>query len=253
MAGLQSWVTSTEEQVGEHLLRHLVATQNDLNAGVDWAASVIPGEYASLERIASLLDRLGKSAAANYLKTKLPTGPTARSGDLGEIIGAHFTASELGYPTVSRLRWKDHREMAMRGDDVIGVRVPEAGPIEFLKAEAKSRASLDTKTVEEADAALRRDNGRPSPHALLFVADRLHEQGDVVLADAICDAQLAHGIAEEQVEQLLFTFTDSDPRNLLRTNTQDYHEKVRRLAVGLQVRGHQAFIAAVYAKVIANA
>jgi hypothetical protein len=252
MVSLRSWVTSTDEQVGGHLLRHMVA-QDDVSAGVDWAAAVIPGEYASPTRIALLLERLGKSAAAEYLRNKLPIEKKSRSGDLGEIIGAHFTASELGYPTVSRLRWKDHREMAMRGDDIIGVRMPETGPVEFLKGEAKSRASLDTATVDDADLALRSDNGLPSPHALAFVADRLHEQGDDVLANLIDDAQLVRGIAEHQVEQLLFTFTGGDPRNLLRTNTKAYQEAVQRLVVGLQVRGHPAFVAAVYAKVIADA
>jgi hypothetical protein len=253
MGSLESWVTFTDEQVGKHLLRHMVPAQDDVSAGVEWAAAVIPDEYASPDRIARIFERLGKSAAADYLKNKLPTSKTARSGDLGEIIGARFAEGELGYPTVSRLRWKDHREMAMRGDDIIGVRMPETGPIEFLKGEVKSRASLDTDTVEAADLALRSDNGLPSSHALAFIADRLHEQGDDALADKIDDAQLVHSITEQQVVQLLFTFTGSNPRNLLRTNTKAYREAVRRLAVGLEIRRHQAFVADVYAKVIADA
>ena len=253
MVSLQSWVTSTDEQVGDHLLRHMVTTQDGVEIGVKWAAEVVPGEYASPARVAAILESLGKPAAAAYLKNKLPTGKAARSGDLGEIIGTQLVASELGYPTVSRLRWKDHREMAMRGDDIIGVRLPEAGPVQFLKGEAKSIASPDTRTIEDADRALQNDDGRPSPHALEFVADRLHEQGDDDLGRAIDNALLAQGITEQQVEQLLFTFTGGNPSNLLRTNMQAYAGAIRRLAVGPQVREHQEFVAAVYAKVIADA
>lgn len=126
------------------MLRHMLATQDDVEVGVSWAAAVLPGEYAFPTRIANILESLGKPAAATYLKSKLPTGRKARSGDLGEIIGTHYATGDLGYAAVSRLRWKDHREMAMRGDDIIGVRLPETGPVQFLKGEAKSLASLDT-------------------------------------------------------------------------------------------------------------
>lgn len=254
MVSLRSWVTSTQVQLGAHLLQHMVATRDeDVRAGVDWAAAALPAAYASLERLAGILETSGKPAAAAYLRTKLPTTKNIRSGDLGEVIGKEVATSELGYTAVAKLRWKDHREMAMRGDDMIGVRVPETGPLEFLKGEAKSIDSLDTRTVEAADRALRADNGLPSSHALAFVADRLHGQGDDALARLIDKAQLEDGISHQQVEQLLFAFTGSNPRNLLQTNTEAYHEPVRRLAVGLQVRDHQAFVAAVYDKAVTDA
>ncbi|MGA4545155.1 Hachiman antiphage defense system protein HamA [Uniformispora flossi] len=253
MASLQAWVRSTDEQVGSHLLRHMVATQDGVEVGVHWAAEAVPGAYVSPKRVADILESLGKPAAATFLKSRLPTGRKARSGDLGEIIGAQIVTSELGYPTVSRLRWKDHREMAMRGDDIIGVRLPDSGAVQFLKGEAKSIASLDMRTVEDADRALQGDDGRPSPHALQFVAERLHEQGDDALGRAVDAALLVHGITEQQVVQLLFTFTGGNPCNLLRTNTKAYSGAIRRFVVGLQVRGHQEFVAAVYDKVVADA
>lgn len=231
----------------------MVASPSTIEVGVDWAAGLIPGQYAAPDRIADILNDLGKPAAAKYLQGKLPTSKQIRSGDLGEIIGSQFAVLELGYRVVERLRWKDHREMAMRGDDLIGVRVGTDGTLELLKGEAKSRVSLRRRTVTEADEALKRDRGRPSPHALTFVADRLRELGEDVLANLVDDAQLVTGITHKQVEQLLFTFTENDPRNLLRTNTTGYRGRVKRIAVGLQVLGHQAFIANVYSKAIKNA
>lgn len=251
--GMQSWATSTDEALGSHLLRHLVASVRSVDSAVAWAASVVPGEYVDPARMARILTDAGKPVAAAYLKDKLPCGKKSRSGDLGEILGKRFVTDELGYRATCRLRWKDHREMAMRGDDIIGVRTNATGTVEFLKGEVKSRAQLKTATVVEADRALRSDMGRPSPHALAFVADRLDEQGEEKLARAIINAQLVQGIASKQVKQLLFTFTGSDPRNLLRTNTQAYRGAVRRLAVGLQVPDHQGFVARVYAEVIADA
>lgn len=250
---MHSWATSTEEKLGSHRLRHLLADATGVKTGVDRAVSAVTGEYADPDVVADVLASLGKTAAASYVRNKLPVGTRARSGDLGEIIGAHFATEELGYRTIRRLRWKDHREMAMRGDDIIGVRATSTGTLRFLKGEVKSRARLTTATVTEADLALRRDKGRPSPHSLEFIVDRLYQQDEKDLARAILSAQLVQGIAARQVDQLLFTFTGSDPRNLLRTNTNAYQEAVRRLVVGLQVPDHQGFIATVYTTVIANA
>jgi hypothetical protein len=253
MTRIRSWATETNEDIGDHTLIHLEQADASSNAGVDWAASSMPRHYVASDRIAGVLARLGKAAAAEFLENKLPTGTRARSGELGEVIAAQYAARELGYRTITRLRWKDHREMAMRGDDIIGIRTTRAGSIEFLKGESKSRARLGAGAVSEADAGLKRDHGRPSPHALEFIADRLHERGDDELAAAIDEALLVKRIKQSQVLQLLFTFTGNNPRALLRTNTSSYRGRIRRLAVGLQVPAHQAFIASVYSKVIEDA
>lgn len=253
MAPLSSWTTSTREPLSPHAMVHLAAPATTIGLGIDWAAEQIPHQYAGPGRVAAILAELGKTAAAEYLEGKLPTSKRTRSGDLGEILGAQYAVLELGFRVVERLRWKDHREMSMRGDDLVGVRARTNGTLEVLKGEAKSRVALGTATVTDADVALKRDRGRPSPHALSFVADRLHELGEHALANLVDDAQLATGLSQQQVVQLLFTFTGNDPRNLLRTNTTAYRGRVKRLAVGLQVSEHQAFIANVYSKAIADA
>lgn len=253
MVGIQSWTTSTSENVGVHEVVHLAATELSAQEGIAWAARAVPRHYASTERMSRILVSLGKPAAAKFLENKLPTGSRTRSGDLGEIIGAQYAARELGYRTIARLRWKDHREMAMRGDDLLGFRLTAAGEVEFLKGEAKSRARLGATTVAEADEALRRDNGRPSPHALEFVADRLHERGQDELAAKIDRALLVTRIRQQEVLHFLFTFTGTNPNTILRSSTEAYRGRIRRVAVGLQVPAHQAFIAAVYEKVMARA
>jgi hypothetical protein len=232
---------------------HMIAPPATIGVGVDWAAEQIPNQYASPARIAVVLADLGKPAAARYLHKKLPLSKRTRSGDLGEIIGARYAKLEMGFRVVERLRWKDHREMSMRGDDLVGARVGTSGTLELLKGEAKSRVVLGGTAVTDADVALKRDRGRPSPHALSFVADRLHELGEHTLANLVDKAQLATGISQRQVVQLLFTFTGNDPRNLLRANTAAHRGRVQRIAVGLQVSAHQEFIANVYSKAIADA
>jgi hypothetical protein len=252
MTNISEWSTLTDEKVGRHHLQHVTTDPADLPKGVEWAAAALPEQYASPKQIARRMKMLGKEAAAKYIANKLPVTKRARSADLGEILGSAFADENLGYSVIARLRWKDHREMAMRGEDIIGVRPSAKHDAEFLKGEVKSRARLAKNAVDDAEIALDKDNGRPSAHALEFIADRLHEEGEDDLADLIDRATLASGISRAQVAHLLFTFSGNDPRTLLRDNLSAYKGQIRRLAVGMQVQEHQKFIADAYGQVIAD-
>jgi hypothetical protein len=248
------WCDEGEQAVGDHQLCLLTARAAQLNAGRDAVALAVPTNYASEERIADLLERLGKPASAAFIRQKLPEGPQIRSGDLGEILATEYVAGQAVYAVpIRRLRWKDHRNMAMRGDDLIGLRIPEEGPpLEFLKCESKSRAALPSVTLGEARTALDKDGGLPAPHALSFVADRLRETGNVGLANMIDDAQLRDGILPRQVCHLLFVFCGNNPQNLMTINLQGYGGAIPQTYVGLRVATHQQFIRDVYTKVIAD-
>jgi len=54
---------------------------------------------------------------------------------------------------VKRLRWKNHREIPVRGDEVTGIQQPENGErIRFLKVEAKSKAAFNARTAAPPNA-----------------------------------------------------------------------------------------------------
>ena len=141
--------------------------------------------------------------------------------------------------------------MAMRGDDVIGILVNQDNQtIKFLKAEAKSNQSLSRNVLTKARNELDLDEGLPAPHALEFVAERLRETGSQDLADLIEKAQLVDGIANSQVEHLLFTFTASNPETLQKEAFEDYSGNIKQSSVGFQVSDHQELIGSVYKGVL---
>jgi hypothetical protein len=242
-----SWCDIDKDEVNGHDLRLLIAKDPELKSIVWALAGTLPAHYAAPQRIAAILKKFGKEKAAAFIASKIPTSKTGKSSDLGEIFSTEYidAHTRFGAP-IKRLRWRDHREVAMRGDDVIGIDASEKGPVWLLKAEAKSRASLKTQTVEEARAALNRDDGLPSPHALGFVAERLHEIGNETLGDLIDDIQLNKQIKRTHVEHLLFTFSGNAPRDFLAADLESYRGKIRQNSVGLRVKGHQDFIAEVY-------
>jgi Cap4 SAVED domain len=255
MVGFNNWCSAQNLTVGAHSLRVLSDRPTELANGRTAIAAAIPGHYASEEHIARNLARLGKPAAAEFVTQKLPTSKSIRSGDLGEILATEYISEQTPFMVpIRRLRWKDHRNMAMRGDDVIALQLDaNSRRLRFLKAEAKSRATLPAGVVNEARAALDKDSGLPSAHALSFVSARLMDIGNTDLVDAIDAAQLKDGIPANSVTHLLFTFSGNDPTVHLQSSLQGYRGNISQIGVGLRVSTHADFVRAVYDLVIFNA
>ena len=205
MVQFNDWCDSADTPLGNHHVRVMTARPADAAIGIQVTATAVPAHYAAEERIAAALARLGKVAAAQMITNLLPQTPQIRSGDLGEIYATEWIDAHSGYRApIKRLRWKDHRNMAMRGDDVIGMLLdPATQRLRFLKTEAKSRIALRAQTLEEARTGLDKDGGLPSSHALSFISARLMELGtDAPLVDAIDEALYRHGIPPESVKHL---------------------------------------------------
>ena len=250
---LDDWCDDAPAPAGAHQLRVLTARPADLAHGVEGIAARIPDHYASEEHVARVLDRLGKSAAAAFIREKLPTTKSIRSGDLGEILATEYIDEKTQYEApIKRLRWKDHRNMALRGDDVIGLRVADDNTLHFLKTEAKSRVNLAGGVLAEARTVLDKHNGLPSPHALEFISEQLLTFGDTDLADAIDDALLKTGITPDKVCHLLFTFCGNDPTTKLQIALNGYGGTISQMGVGLRVSTHAAFVKDIYEKVITD-
>ena len=141
--------------------------------------------------------------------------------------------------------------MAMRGDDVIGIRITEGAgqQISYIKVEAKSSKALSSDKLQKAREELDQNDGKPSTHALVFISDRIREHGNVKLADVILKSTLTHGIKNNQVKHLLFTLTQSPEslvENLLRITTATFPQK----AIHFRIDNHQKMINDTYQEVL---
>jgi hypothetical protein len=143
--------------------------------------------------------------------------------------------------------------MAMRGDDILAYRLDDVLGIRFLKGEVKSSARLREDTVSKARIALLANGGRPTPHALAFISDRLAESGNHTESDLLDEYSLRTRIKIQQISHLLFVFTGNDPRPLLTTDLESYKGRITQRSVGVRVVTHQQFIKDVFEKVVADA
>ena len=197
----------------------------------------------------NILKKWGFNKIAAYIALKVPDTKTGKSGDLGEILATEYIKSgTLPYEVpINRLKWKDSRDLPMRGEDVIGFIFNEK-PLRFLKAEAKSRKKLSRDVVAEARAALEKNSGLPLPYTLSFIMERLFESEQDNKAEQIEEYLNNILPKRSQVAHLIFTFSGNDPSGLLEEDAKQAKKTFIHYSVGLRANQHQELIEAVFRK-----
>lgn len=214
-------------------------------------AETIRSHYDRLERIAEDVERLGYTVAAKILSEAMPQTAKGRSGDLGEILATELVEEEIGLRVpVRRLRYKDGRNMAMRGDDFIGAGYGgKDEKLWLLKGEAKSNKKLGKSTVTSARKVLDRDSGRCTPDSLLFVANRLLESNDPdenALGRDLRDEVGVKSLRADRIDHMLFTVSGNGPHASLKEDLDAAGTNRDQYVVNIHVEDHQDFIAAMY-------
>lgn len=241
------WYGLTTKQSGRKTLLRLVAPKKVSRNALDQLAHRARSHYISDEHIDTHLDNLGYQGTAKMLRHLYPRTARARSGDLGEILGTEMVEEHCGYRVpIRKLRHKDHREQPMRGEDIIGIR-DRNGSLGILKGEAKSANSLSSTVIESARLGLEANDGRPSAHALAFVAHRLLDSqsgSDQALGSAIA-AGCVKSIPKERVAHCLFALTGNRAKALAH-DFRDADGTREQFVVQLQIHDQPRFIRRIY-------
>ena len=213
-------------------------------------AATVASHYDEPQRLIDRIGRIGYQKTAAHLASILPQTKKARSGDMGEILATEAVPEFLRpfRVPIKRLRWKDAREQAMRGEDLIAVDIA-AQPVRFIKGESKSRLALAPGVIGEARAALNSNDGRPSQHAMSFIMNRLFESGEEALALIFEDYLLNRRIPLQQLMHLIFTLSGNDATVAHTDDLAACDGTVERRTIALRIEDHQEFIASVFDEV----
>ena len=237
--------------VDNHAYGDLVS--NDDAAGINAVSASLGQKYAEVDMLVHIAEQFGKQGVSAFLTNKFPTKASARSGDLGEIMATAYLYEHCSYAVgPSRLIDRDHQQWAMRGDDVLGVKIDTEGGVQVAKVEAKSGKKIPKKVVTEAREGLGRCNGLPSPHSLSQFAERLRRASYDELADAVLRVQLIEDIRPEIVTHMMFLFTMDDPTEFVKDDLASYTGSFEQLTMTLRVAAHPEFISEVYKKALAH-
>jgi hypothetical protein len=247
----ERWCQATKKKSGRKHYWTYVEKAGGRDEVRDDLVKTLRSHYDRLERIAEDVKRLGYVTAAKILSAAMPQSARGRSGDLGEILASELVEEEVGLRIpVRRLRYKDGRNMAMRGDDFIGAGYDAAGvELWLLKGESKSNQVLGKTTVTNARTVLNRDNGRCTPDSLLFVANRLLESDDPEdneLGRSLRDEVGLKSLRADRIDHMLFTISGNGPHASLKDDLDGVGTDRDHYVVNVHVKDHQEFIATMY-------
>ncbi len=245
-----TWCEATEEVDGRKTLWRITEDNGTRHKILKHLGEYIQSHYISDQEVATFLEALDLPETAKAIRTLFPETSIGRSGDLGEILATELIEEWCDYDVpIRKLRDKDHRNQAMRGEDVIGVRDNEDGKLELLKAEAKSAQSLSAATVNEARAGLEMNDGRPSPHALIFIARRLLETSDEVkkeLGKKLLAEANRRDVPKSRIAHLLFALTGNAAANMIDEDFDKADGGRDQFISHLRIQDHADFIKAAY-------
>jgi len=211
---------------------------------------IVQSHYDDPANIAEAVAMLGYPGAADMLRQQLPTVNTKRSGDLGEILATEYVDRHTRFQVpIRRLRYKDGRNNPMRGDDVIGVAAKGSSELEYLKGEVKSEVRMQTRTIQNARAALNKNSGEVDKASLYFVVKRLLERNDPVaqaLARSIRDGVSKHGIATHQMCHMIFALSGNSADGFLKADLTTYSGPFSQISANLVIDDHAPFVSSLY-------
>ena len=230
------------EKIGRHTLLTLSERSNPPATVIADLRELAQTHYVDPQTAANRLASHGWQRTGDLLRAHLPTNRRSRSAELGEILATEMAELQLGYTVpIRRLRWKDGRDMALRGDDVIGV-IDNTEEFRLLKGEAKSRKRLDGTALARAQEALDSNSGHPTEISVLFLAARLDELRQHELARKL-ERALLTSFKGVSIEHLLFVLVGNAPRSLLRSHLTGYGTKqLPTHGVAIYIPDHQIFI-----------
>ena len=246
----RKWCCCEREASGRKKLWCLTEREGGRDVVLNDLSGRVQNHYISHEVIAGYIEKLGFSETASIIQDKLPTSPIGRSGDLGEILASEFVEDQLDFKVpVKRLRYTDHREMAMRGDDVIAVTYDEQQRLRILKGEVKSAQHLRNATVEEARKRLEENYGRPSGHSMIFISQMLMECEDPTqkaLGADIARARSGISVPKERLVHFLFTLCGNSASHIVRKDLDAADGGREQHSVNLRIENHRRFVDTVY-------
>ena len=210
----------------------------------------VRSHYDTLEQIADDVERLGFPGASAILKERMPRTLRARSGEIGEIIATEFFEYHTSFwIPVRRLRYKDAREMALRGDDFLGVDEDDNARLVLLKGESKSRACMSKAALMDASDSLAADDGRPTPISLLFVADRLLKSGDEderSLGRKVRDEVVHRAVHPRRITHGLFALSGNSADAIMDAVLTAADGVHSHISISFRVADHRTFVEKVF-------
>ena len=130
----------------------------------------------ALQRHMDLITSL-KIKGLPILRSPYPQDFTTQKGNFAEVFLAEYLSSTTDAQLpIYRLRYNTNPDQSMKGDDVLLFDL-DADPVRIIVGESKFRTTPDKQAVVDIVDGLVRSNKAGLPISLMFVAERLFQEG----------------------------------------------------------------------------
>lgn len=165
---------------------------------------------------------------------RFPTNPKTQKGNWGEIFLAEYLDnSGNGQFPIYRLRYNPNIDQSMKGDDVIAFDL-NSNPITIIVGEAKFRATSAKQAVEQIVSALTQSQTGGLPTSLSFIVDRLFEEGEETLAQAIDNCHLLFAQKQLQINHVGFLVSDENTAAHIKQHTASSIQNLAMMSLILE-------------------
>jgi len=163
--------------------------------------------------VAGALARRGFQAASEFLAARLPVDGRTRMGNFGEVLASEHLRQRYGYDMpVFKLRFMEHANMPMRGEDVVAFRLRDGRVIVGLCV-GEAKTSQAFRSAEVVDAHRRLGTAyHPHPVSLAMISNILHDAGNA-LGDQVDQVLETLGTRSFPRDNWIFIITGNRPED----------------------------------------
>ena len=229
-------LTATDKTTISGVNHRELKENNHNEVFLDFMVPAIKNHHLSpeaFERRKNLIQSLGLA------NVPIPTSPyphnaTTQKGNFAEIFLAEYLSSTTGVLIpVYRLRYNPNIEQSMKGDDVLLFDM-DSDPVRIIVGEAKFRSTPSKQAVIEAVDGLVRSNTTGLPVSLMFVADRLFEEGNAAMGEKVQDCAILFANSKLRIDYVGLLMSNSNASNYVNEHTKSDLHSLLMISLGIQ-------------------
>lgn len=187
----------------------------------------------ALKRHKELVDSL-RIINAPKIHSPYPRNLSTQKGNFAEIFLAEYieqtTDSEL---PVYRLRYNPNPDQSMKGDDVLCFDL-DSDPVRIIVGESKFRGTPDKQAVTDIVDGLLRSNKEGLPISLIFVAERLFQEGKVEIGKKIQNCAVLYATNKLNIDYVGLLMSNINAKNVVKKHTSNDPRNLLMISLGIQ-------------------
>lgn len=192
--------------------------------------------HFSPEALQRHMDLIASLKIANLptIRSCYPKTLTTQKGNFAEVFLAEYLSSitDAQIP-IYRLRYNTNPDQSMKGDDVLLFDL-DSDPVRIIVGESKFRSVPDKQSVVDIVDCLVRSNKAGLTVSLMFVSDRLFQEGKPELGQKVLDCAVLFATNKLRIDYVGLLMSNQNTKNYINKHTNNKLHNLLMISLGMQ-------------------